>query len=230
MGRPKRQNILVYLSNCAVRMRTKSGQALEIQENGIYYAPQGAEYILDVQHQEDGSTIGVNFHLFDENGEPMVFSEDVLCFRASATAARAFEEMARVGTGTVLQSRILLETVISEIGREEPSPAVPAAIRDGVAYLQEHYTESPSVSQLAAMSHVSEVYFRRLFKRTFQISPAAYVTRLKLNMAAEHLEYGEMSVQEIAELVGYSSVSYFAQEFKATYGVTPLRYRREKTE
>ncbi len=228
IGEPKRQNILVYLSGCSVQIRTKNGQALKIQENGIYYAPYGSEYIMDVQHQEHGSTIGVNFHLTDEQGEPFVFSEDILCFRATATAQRAFEQMAHTESLSSLQCRILLETVISEIAQEQSTPTVPPVIQPSVTYLLEHYAESPSMAQLAALSHISEVYFRRVFKQSFQMTPAAYMTSLKLKKAAEHLEYGDMSVQEIADTVGYGGAAYFSKEFKAAYGATPLQYRKDK--
>lgn len=228
IGEPKRQNILVYLSNCAARIRTADGQEMEIQENGIYYAPLGAEYVMAVQHQAGGSTIGVNFHLTDEQGTPIVFSQDILGFRATTAMRRAFEQMAHSESLSTLQCRILLETVISDIAQQDCSPSVPPVIRPSVDYLLEHYTESPSIAQIAALSHISEVYFRRVFKSVFLMSPAAYISQLKLRKAAEYLEYGEMSVQEIAETVGYGGAAYFSKEFKAVYGTTPLRYRKEK--
>ncbi len=228
IGRPKRQHILVYLSGCVAHIRTQSGQEFEIQENGIYYAPYGSEYCMSVQHGENGSTIGVNFQLYDEQGEPFVFSHDILCFRATAAAQRAFEQMAHSESLSALQCRILLETVISEIAQQDASPTVPPVIRPSVDYLLDHYTESPSITELAAQSHISEVYFRRVFKSVFSMSPAAYMTQLRLKKATEYLEYGEMSVREIAEAVGYAGAAYFSKEFKEKYGISPLCYRKEK--
>ncbi len=229
IGVPKKQNILVYFCGCVGVVHTKSGEVIEIEENGIMYAPQGAEYEVEIHHRREGGyTVGANFLLIDEQGESVVFSEDVLSFPSIETARRPFAILDGVGDDQMLYSRILLETVIHNIVQDAPAPSVPAIIQSGVTYLLEHYTESPSIAQLAEMCHISEVYFRRLFKRTFAVSPAAYITRLKLKKAAEYLEYGEMSVQEIAETVGYAGAAYFSKEFKATYGVTPLRYRRDK--
>ncbi len=229
IGMPKKQNILVYFCSCVGVVHTKSGQVIEIEENGIMYAPQGAEYELEIHHRgEGGYTVGANFLLFDEQGESVVFSEDVLSFPPIEAARRSFAILDSVGDDQMLYSRILLETVIHNIAQEDPAPSVPAIIQPGVSYLLEHYTESPTIAQLAATCHISEVYFRRLFKRAFMVSPAAYITRLKLKKATKYLEYGEMSVQEIAEMVGYAGAAYFSKEFKAAYGVTPLRYRRDK--
>lgn len=229
IGRPKEQNILVYFSGCIGKVRTKSGRVLEIEENGIMYAPLGSEYEIEIYHCGDGGyTVGVNFLMFDEQREPLVFSQDILAFPPIAAARRAMDTLDSVGNERLLYCRALLETVIYEIAQRESAPSVPPVIRPSVDYLLEHYTESPSLAQIAARSHISEVYFRRVFKSVFLMSPAAYISRLKLKKAAEYLEYGEMSVQEIAEAVGYSGAAYFSKEFKAVYGVTPLRYRKQK--
>ncbi len=193
------------------------------------YAPQGAEYEIDIHHCGDGGyTVGANFLLVDECGEPLVFSEEVQAFPDIAAARRAFCTLDNAGDSRLLYSRILLETVIYAIAQEEPAPLVPPVIQPSIDYLFEHYAESPSMAQLAELSHISEVYFRRVFKSVFLMSPAAYISQLKLRKAAEYLEYGEMSVQEIAETVGYGGAAYFSKEFKAVYGTTPLRYRKEK--
>lgn len=230
LGHPKKQDILVFLSGCSMRIHTKNGKEIKIQENGIYYAPCGSEYVLEVSRKAGAYTIGVNFNLVDEQGEPFVFSEDVMSFRASSTIAKMFEKLVQNGSLSRLHSRALLETVIAEIGRESSVPTVPASISKSVAYMHAHFTESLTVAQLAAISCISEVYFRRIFKQTFHESPAAYIIRLRLRRAAEYLEYADVSVREVAELVGYGSASYFANEFKERYGMTPLLYRRAKTD
>ncbi len=229
IGLPKKQNILVYFSGCVGTVRTKSGDTIEIEENGIMYAPLGAEYEIEIHHCGDGGyTVGVNFLAFDEQGELLTFSQDVVAFPSIAAARRAMDTLDAADNGRLLYCRTLLETVIYEIAQRESAPTVPPVIRPSVDYMLTHYTESPSMAQLAALSHISEVYFRRVFKSVFLMSPAVYMSKLKLKKAAEYLEYGEMSVQEIADTVGYGGAAYFSKEFKAAYGVTPLRYRKEK--
>jgi len=230
IGKPKLLHILVYFHQCTAHLRTADGQETEIEENGIMYAPQGAQYTLDIHPQkETGCTVGVNFLLYDGLGEAVALTDDVTVFPACGATWRWFDEMARLGVAAPLaafRSRILLQTVLYELARGAISPAVPAVIRPGVTYLQEHYTEPLTVAALADLCHVSEVYYRRLFKQAFGVSPAAYITRLRLETAANYLEHGDMSVGEIAEAVGYTAVSYFDKEFKKVYGKTPLRYRR----
>ena len=84
----------------------------------------------------------------------------------------------------------------------------------------------PTVSELAEECHISDAYFRKLFKESMGTSPAAYRKRLALERACSYLTYGDVSVGEIAELLGYTSVSHFIKEFGDAYGMPPLRYRR----
>lgn len=61
-------------------------------------------------------------------------------------------------------------------------------------------------------------------------APAVYCKRLRLERARDYLTYGDISVGEISELLGYASVSHFIKEFGLAYGASPLRYRKMTSE
>jgi AraC-like DNA-binding protein len=86
--------------------------------------------------------------------------------------------------------------------------------------------ENPSISKLAKLCNISEVYFRKQFKAHVGVSPLEYRNSLRLSRARSYLEYGEISVQEISDTLGYSTVSHFIKEFKNYYGFSPLKYRK----
>ena len=56
-------------------------------------------------------------------------------------------------------------------------------------------------------------------------TPVEYRNALRIEKARPYLEYGEISVQEISDMLGYSTVSHFIKEFKKHYGCSPLKYR-----
>ena len=66
-----------------------------------------------------------------------------------------------------------------------------------------------------------------MFKKEFHMTPIEYRNFLRLNKAKQYLEYGEISIQEIANLLGYSTVSHFIKSFKEYYGISPLAYRNQ---
>ncbi|MBQ8551841.1 MAG: helix-turn-helix transcriptional regulator [Clostridia bacterium] len=104
--------------------------------------------------------------------------------------------------------------------------SVPDYISNTLRYLSEHIEENPTVAELAALCNISEVYFRKQFKCHMGMTPLEYRNALRLGRARSYLEYGDISVQEISDMIGYSNVSHFIKEFKRQYGSSPLKYRK----
>ncbi len=87
--------------------------------------------------------------------------------------------------------------------------------------------EEASVAALAAQAGMSEVHFRRCFKKIFNTSPQEYAINLRLARAKELLQYDGGTVAEIAEKAGFADAGYFARLFKRKTGFTPSEYRKQ---
>lgn len=98
--------------------------------------------------------------------------------------------------------------------------------RELLAYLNEHYIEKITLSDLAGQFHLSEKYISRQFSRHFQITFTGYINHLRLSCAQNLLETTELPITEIALRSGFPNVSYFIRMFKGSYGVSPLKYRK----
>jgi AraC family transcriptional regulator, activator of mtrCDE len=55
----------------------------------------------------------------------------------------------------------------------------------------------------------------------------AFVTTIRMMVAADLLADGGLTVAAVAAKVGYNSESAFARAFRQTTGTTPGRFRRE---
>lgn len=98
-------------------------------------------------------------------------------------------------------------------------------IQNALRYLEENYRKADlTVAEIAKQSFVSEVYFRKLFKQQYGISPRKYIIKLRMQTAMELIATGYYRLQEIAEMVGYRDYKYFCVEFKAYTGVSPSKY------
>lgn len=73
----------------------------------------------------------------------------------------------------------------------------------------------------ASYPHLSKT-FSRLEGHTIE----QHLIRLRIERVKELLEYGELSLAEIADRLGYSSVQHLSAQFKRTAGVTVSEYRR----
>lgn len=81
-----------------------------------------------------------------------------------------------------------------------------------------------SIQKLAEKSFMSEVYFRKLFKEEFGVSPQKYIVNLRIQHAVGLISAGYHSLKEVAQLSGYDDYKYFSVEFKKAMGVSPSDY------
>lgn len=71
---------------------------------------------------------------------------------------------------------------------------------------------------------ISEVYFRKLFKKN-NITPKQFILDMRLDMAKQLISQTNESVTNISEQCGFSNVYHFCRIFKEKTGYTPLNYR-----
>lgn len=83
-----------------------------------------------------------------------------------------------------------------------------------------------SFSLTAQEIGLSNSSFTRAFQKYTGKLPMDYLVELRTNYAKELLAETDQSVVEIAEAVGYYSVSSFSKRFKSTTGLTPKEYRQ----
>ncbi|WP_299390572.1 AraC family transcriptional regulator [uncultured Gelidibacter sp.] len=88
------------------------------------------------------------------------------------------------------------------------------------AYLTLHYDHPPTAKQLSRIVFLNELKLKQGFKQVYHTSIYAYVIKLKMEKAQTMLAE-QHSVQEMADILGYKSVSHFISTFKKTFGYTP---------
>ena len=102
------------------------------------------------------------------------------------------------------------------------------AVREGLAYIQQHFREKCTLKEIAAASGRSPIYFHDVFKEIMGVTPYEYIADLRLKEAKRQLALTDLDPAEIAEQCGYCSQSYFNFVFKKTTGMTPLHFRRAR--
>ena len=82
--------------------------------------------------------------------------------------------------------------------------------------------------QLASIASVHPNYLCRLFKARYGVSPMRYVYEKRMDYSRYLLLYTQISVSDIAAMVGYNDISHFSKEFKK-YSIVSPRYFRNRT-
>ena len=129
-----------------------------------------------------------------------------------------------------LRQRLLVLYLLSHIrdfareGRAESTPAPPYVI-EALSYINRHYAEKIVASDLAARVHIGRTTLMTAFRQYTGSSLNSYLNGYRLKNALRLLEGGK-TVQETAELCGFSDSSSLIRNFKREFGATPRQYFR----
>ncbi len=95
-------------------------------------------------------------------------------------------------------------------------------------YIRDHYAEPQlSVSSIAEAFGLSPNSLSQLFSRKSDHGVLGYIHKIRMKKAAELLlSHRELTIQSIAEQVGYTSILTFNRKFKSYYGQTAGEYRK----
>ena len=123
----------------------------------------------------------------------------------------------------------LIGRLAENIQRGKLRPAEQRILQEPVAYMEKHMFESTfSLTEMYALSGVSEPYFRRIFESLYTMPPKRYalssrITRAKYLLITDPT----LRVQDAAEAVGYTDVFHFSKTFKKETGMSPETFRKE---
>lgn len=95
------------------------------------------------------------------------------------------------------------------------------------AYVDEHYAEDISRSDLSDIFYLDPDYASKLFKKETGISFKNYIIMKRIEVAKNLLINTDLPINTISDNVGYGNYSYFTRLFKKVTGQTPVDYRRD---
>jgi len=98
-------------------------------------------------------------------------------------------------------------------------------IDDAVDYLHRNFARAISIADVAQRFGYSKGYFFRSFKQRTGLSPAAYLTRLRIENAVKLLKHSSLKMSRIANLCGYTDAFYFSRIFSKVTGRAPSSIR-----
>jgi AraC family transcriptional regulator len=93
-------------------------------------------------------------------------------------------------------------------------------------FIHAHRDHAWSMSELAAVAGVHPVHLARVFRRHVGTTPAAYLRRLRLQVACEALAHSNQPIVDISLAAGFSSQAHFSRAFHREIGTSPGAFRR----
>ena len=160
-----------------------------------------------------------------------LFAEDAVssCLRTLIQESRD----PRPGCDEICQR--LLEVILLRLRRRDDfalsgaAPAVPGTSRECNLvrqYIDNHFKENLTLDQLAGLVHINKYYLSHAFRKEFNTSPISYLISRRIRESRFLLAETDHTLSQIAQILGFSSLSYFSQSFRRLEGMSPMEYRR----
>ncbi|MBU5679155.1 AraC family transcriptional regulator [Blautia sp. MSJ-9] len=92
-------------------------------------------------------------------------------------------------------------------------------------YIEQSYHENITLTALAEQYHMDASYLSRIFSQKYGETIIAFLTRIRMEKAAELMKDQDKKLETISFLVGYDDYNYFSRVFRKKMGCSPREYR-----
>ena len=103
------------------------------------------------------------------------------------------------------------------------------SIQKVIDKIEDLLTEEMDIDKIIAESYISKYHFYRMFSAVVGMSPMAYARKRRLSEAAQRLINSRERIIKIASDCGFESQEAFTRAFKSCHGITPAKFRKERT-
>ena len=121
----------------------------------------------------------------------------------------------------------MYDDFIHRVHRCRTNPRYSPMVQKCVDYIDLHLEQKIQAADLAAQLGYDDYYITRRFKRETGYSLTNYIKFAKIERAKVLLQSTRLTVQQIADGLGFTTRSYFIQCFKAVTGRTPTAWRAQ---
>lgn len=236
IGNRKKQHLLICFLNCSAEYTLKDGSKIIAPQNSIAYIPEDSEYEIkftDCNPDATYNSISINFKLYDEKNTPFCLDRNIKVYslKHASHILQNFQDIAdnyQYAIISPMKIAGLFYLLLSDIGNYyyTKNNILPKynVIAKGINALESKYINDIRISELAKICNISPVYFRKLFKEYSGTTPMDYKLNTLISQAKQHLVFSNKPINEIADILGFSSPTYFCRIFKKKTGLTPMQY------
>ncbi len=120
----------------------------------------------------------------------------------------------------------LAYTLLYEIARFNGRGNVQSCGKNNSLQLERNYPNNFKIADLANECHMSETHFRRVFQEKMNMTPVEYVNFVRIKKACELIDKTDISMEDVAEKVGFITPSTFNRNFRRIIGTSPYQWKK----
>lgn len=202
-----------------------NGKRIISDLNHIAILPRGSSY--DWECTKSGHYCIIEFSCAETYPEPLSFSvkhsEKILRMFQDLEYKRNLRGQLRNAESIRDTYSILLSITAPSLDKYVPDTKQ-QKLRPAIEYISQNLSRPITNDELAVISGMSTVYFRKLFTEVMGISPIAYAKQLRIAKAKEMLKSDYGTITNVAQSLGYTSLYDFSRDFKKHTGFSPSKY------
>lgn len=192
------------------------------------YEPVNENYWV---HFENADDILRNIHLFPEkvivakiNLSDKIFSYwlDIITELQISTPTAEISANLRF-----YQLLVLISNEINKLKTPKDNQSF-AKLTPAIIEMNNKISENHSMSYYASLCYLSESAFFHLFSRVIKTTPKKYLNDIRLKVSEDMLKETNLSIENIAVSVGFSTVQYFSKVFKEKNHCSPGQFRKNR--
>ena len=234
MDHPRKSNGILFLNGCVGEYTSDRSDTVYAPCKSLVCLPSQSEYkVLNV---ECGSAYPdaylVEFNII-KDGQLLTFADSPFIIEGvnsyiAADYAKDVVDAYESSVRSTVELKATVYRLLAFLGKQSLRSYNKKylSIEVGIELLESDPFSDRSIEEIANICGVSSGCFRRLFKEYSGKSPIEYRTDVKLDKAKNLLLNSNITVENLADDLGFESGAYFCRVFKKKIGMTPKEYRK----
>ena len=123
----------------------------------------------------------------------------------------------------------VFEEILKEFEENAETPDLEETrlFHEMLGFVHANFAQPLSVKDIADSARLNKNRCTALFKTHTNMSPIKYVNEYRLYTAKNMILHTDRSISDISADVGYNQISHFIEQFRLSYGMSPLKYRHK---
>lgn len=222
---------LVYVLSGSVEYKDKT-QSFVAKRGNIIYLSENSSYECNII-DDTYSFIVINFIFKKDKNEQ--FDSELFLLNTPFELDNKFIKLNQLWAVDTIENKLKAKSIVYDIYSKLcsisikdylPNESKTKILEIGDSILENCYNSNLNIEKILEEYEISEVHFRRLFKKMYGSSPIKFVQNIRINKAKQLLIDENVSINKIALECGYDDPFYFSRIFKKVTGVTPSEYRK----
>lgn len=149
------------------------------------------------------------------------------------TAHREMDRDANAAKAVIAMAATLIQKKIGNAAGDPKREASSGGLADWQerrlrAYIDERFQEAIPIAALASLVKLSVTHFSRAFKKSFGVTPHAYVIAKRLDRALDLMLSTNKPLVEVSYEVGFADQAHLCRMFRRRFQCSPAAWRREQ--